>query len=365
MKALTSCTFVVLAGALALGCGPKSDKAFVARMSAAESARPDVDKAVSLYDEAAHNAPRAGDALLAQEAAATLLERAGRVNEADARWVAIATDSRASAFDKGAATLRLVGLRAASENERATQEIAWVKANPAHPAAPKVVRERMLALDDDDARMSLANDILAAPGTGPVAPWLRMEKARIAARAGKLADAVDQLESLANDDPYPKGVLFDDAIDEGSLLALRLGDEAHALRLVERATSERESSWIVGSANRPRFPVIFLRRARLQRTPDAAMAAYREMLNALPEARETGEARFELGVLEAAQGHSAEACTLARELQTRDEKRLVAKCAARFCSAIAIEKPSAETCAVLTERANDDRKGLPRPGLDR
>ena len=160
-------------------------------------------------------------------------------------------------------------------------------------------------------------------------------------------------------------MLFDDAIDEGSLLALRLGDEARALRLVERATGERESSWIVGSANRPRFSAIFLRRARLQRTPDAAMAAYREMLNALPEARETGEARFELGVLEAAQGHLAEACTLARELQTHDEKRLVAKCAARFCSALDLEKPSAETCAVLTERANDDRKGLPRPGLDR
>ena len=89
------------------------------------------------------------------------------------------------------------------------------------------------------------------------------------------------------------------------------------------------------------------------------------MLNALPEARETGEARFELGVLEAAQGHLAEACTLARELQKHDEKRLVAKCAALFCSVLDVEKPSAETCAVLTERANDDRKGLPRPGLDR
>ena len=353
-----------LIGALALGCGPKSDKAFVARMSAAESARADVDKAVALYDDAARQATRGGDALLAQEAAATLLERSGRMNEAEARWVALAADARASDFDRGTAALRLIGLRATSDDARAGQELAWLKTYAAHPAAPKVVRERLLALDDD-GRARLADDLLATPSAAPIAPWLRIEKARIAARAGKFADAVDQYEALATADPYPKGVLFDDALDEGSLLALQLGDRARALRMIERATGARESSWIVGSANRPRFPALFLRRARLQSSPDAAARAYREMIDALPEARETGEARYELGVLEAAQGRGAAACQLAKELQQHDERRLVAKCAVLFCATVASSKPDADACASLNVRADDDRRGVARVVLER
>ena len=71
---------LVLAGVLLAGCGPKADKAFVARMAEAEQARSDVDKAVAIYDDAARRASRAADAMLAREAAATLLERSARTN---------------------------------------------------------------------------------------------------------------------------------------------------------------------------------------------------------------------------------------------------------------------------------------------
>ena len=89
------------------------------------------------------------------------------------------------------------------------------------------------------------------------------------------------------------------------------------------------------------------------------------MIDALPEARETGEARFELGVLEAAQGRGAAACQLAKELQQHDERRLVAKCAVLFCATVASSKPDADACASLNVRADDDRRGVARAVLER
>ncbi len=355
---------LVLAASLALGCGPKSDKAFTARMAAAEAARADVDEAVRRYDEAAREATRAGDALLALEAAATLLERSARMAEADARWSALASDARATPADKGTASLRLARIRARGEGERRAAELAWLRAHPGHPAAPKVLRERFAELEDP-ARAALADELAASPEMAPLAPWLRMEKARAAARAGRVAEAIDAMERLAKDEPYPRGVLFDDAIDEASLLALSLGDRARALALLGLAFGEHERAWIVGSANRPRFPAIFLRRARLQPDAERARAAYRAMLEAVPEAREAGEARYELGQLEAASGKPEAACALGRELVARDGKRLAARCARSFCPSLDVEAASADACASLAERRDEDRRGVARAGLDR
>ncbi len=355
---------VVLAASLALGCGPKSDKAFTSRMAAAEAARADVDEAVRRYDEAAREATRAGDSLRAMEAAATLLERSARMGEAEARWSAIATDARATEADKGTAALRLARLRARDEDARHAAELAWLRAHPGHPAAPKILREH-LADRDDAARASLVDDLLASPAMAPLSPWLRMEKARIAARAGRVAEAIDAMEKLAKDDPYPRGVLFDDALDDASLLALASGDRPRAVRILELAFGEHEHAWIMGSANRPRFPALFLRRARLQPTGDGARAAYRAMLEAVPEARESGEARYELGLLEAKLGKPEAACAIGRELESRDPKRLVARCARAFCPTLGAEPASADLCATLAQRRDEDLRGVPRAGLDR
>jgi tetratricopeptide (TPR) repeat protein len=354
----------VLAASLALGCGPKSDKAFTSRMAAAEAARSDVDEAVRRYDEAAREATRAGDSLRAMEAAATLLERSARMGEAEARWSAIAADARATEADKGTASLRLARIRARDEASRLAAELAWLRAHPAHPAAPKVLRERFAELDDA-ARAVLADDLLASPTMAPLAPWLRMEKARVAARAGRALEAIDAMEKLAKDDPYPRGVLFDDALDEASLLALASGDRGRALRILELAFGEHEHAWVVGSANRPRFPALFLRRARLQPTDEAARVAYRAMLEAVPESREAGEARYELGLLEATLGKPEAACALGRELEARDAKRLVARCARVFCATLGTEPAAPELCATLGQRREDDLRGVPRAGLDR
>ncbi len=351
---------------LALGCGPSSDKAFKARMASAHDARADVDRAVALYDEAARGASRREDAMAAREAAATVLERAARSAEAERRWAAIASDPQASASDKGTAELRLIGLRSANEIERFDAERAWLVAHPSHAAAPKIVREQFLGRESDAARERFADELLALPAAERIAPWLRLEKARIAARAGRLGEAVAAMESLAKADPYPRGVLFDDAVDEGSTLALQLGDAPRARKLLDLAFAEHESAWIVGSANRPRFPAIFLRRARLQDSPDDARRAYRAMIDALPEARETGEARYELALLEQRAGRSREACALGKELVDRDAKRLVARCAVRVCPSLANALPASdEECALLTQRSEDDRRGATKGLFDR
>jgi len=192
-----------------------------------------------------------------------------------------------------------------------------------------------------------------------------MEQARIAARAGRVPEAIDAMEKLAKDEPYPRGVLFDDALDEASLLALTLGDRPRALALLGLAFGEHEHAWIMGSANRPRFPAIFLRRARLQASDEAARVAYRAMLEAVPESREAGEARYELGLLEAKLGNPAAACALGRDLEGRDPKRLVARCARSFCATLGTEPASAETCAPLVQRREEDLRGVPRAGLER
>jgi hypothetical protein len=364
VKRSATVALVALLAGLALGCGPKSDKAFASRMVAAEASRADVDEAVRRYDEAAREATRAGDSLRALEAAATLLERAARMPEAESRWAAIATDARATEADKGSASLRLARIRARDEESRRAAELAWLRSHAGHPAAPKVLRESLAELEDP-ARATLVNDLLASASMAPLAPWLRMENARIAARAGRVEEAIDAMEKLAKDEPYPRGVLFDDALDDASLLALASGDRARAMRILDLAFGEHESAWIVGSANRPRFPALFLRRARLQPSGETARAAYRAMLDAMPESREAGEARYELGLLEAAAGKGEAACALGRELQARDPKRLAARCARAFCPSLTTEPSPAETCAMLTQRRDDDLRGVPRAGLDR
>ena len=340
------------------GCGPSSDKVFKARMASAHEVRADVDRAVALYDEAARGAARREDAMAAREAAATLLERSARGSEAEPRWAAIANDAGASAADKGTAELRLIALRSPNERERFDAERAWLVAHPSHAAAPKIVREQFLGLESDEARTRFADELLAVPAAERIAPWLRLEKARIAARAGRLAEAVAGMEALAKEDPYPRGVLFDDAVDEGSMLALRMGDAPRARRLLDLAFAERESAWLVGSANRPRFPAIFLRRARLQEGVDDARRAYRAMIDAVPEARETGEARYELALLERREGRTREACAVAQELIARDPKRLAARCVVRACANVAGAVPASEDeCAGLDQRREDDRQG--------
>lgn len=351
--------------AFSLGCGPSSDKAFGARMASAHDARADVDRAVALYDEAAAGATRSEDSMAAREAAATLLERSARSQEAEARWSAIAEDPRASANDRGTAALRLVGLRSADEPARVEGERAWLRANASHPAAPKIVREQLLSFESDADRERFANELLASPSASRIAPWLRLEKARIAARAGRLAEAVAAMEALAKEDPYPRGVLFDDAIDEGSLLALRMGDAARARTLLDLAFAERESAWLVGSANRPRFPAIFLRRARLQTSAEASRAAYRAMIDAVPEARETGEARYELALIEHGSGRAGDACALAKELIVRDAKRLAARCVARACPSAPALPSTEDECAALAQRREEDRSGATKSLFER
>lgn len=351
---------------LAVACGPSSDKAFKARMASAHEARADVDRAVALYDDAARGAARSEDAMAAREAAATLLERSARTADADQRWAAIASDPHASASDKGTAELRLIGLRSANDTERFDAERAWLVAHPSHAAAPKIVREQFLGRESDAARERLADELLAIPSADRITPWLRLEKARIAARAGRIGEAVAAMEALAKADPYPRGVLFDDAVDEGSTLSLLLGDAPRALRLLDSAFAEHESAWIVGSANRPRFPAIFLRRARLQESPEAARRAYRAMIDALPEAREAGEARFELALLEHQAARPREACALAKELMDRDPKRLAARCAVRACPSLAVPLPASDDdCGLLTQRRDDDRRGNAQGLFDR
>ena len=177
------------------GCGPSSDKVFKARMASAHEVRADVDRAVALYDEAARGAARREDAMAAREAAATLLERSARGSEAEPRWAAIANDAGASAADKGTAELRLIALRSPNERERFDAERAWLVAHPSHAAAPKIVREQFLGLESDEARTRFADELLAVPAAERIAPWLRLEKARIAARAGRLAEAVAGMEA--------------------------------------------------------------------------------------------------------------------------------------------------------------------------
>lgn len=358
--------FATCVAVLALGCGPSSDKVFKARMASAHEARADVDRAVALYDDAARGAARSEDAMAAREAAATLLERSARTAEAERRWAAIASDPQASASDKGTAELRLIGLRSANEVERFEAERAWLVAHPSHAAAPKIVREQFLGRESDAARERFADELLALPAADRIAPWLRLEKARIAARAGRLGEAVAAMELLAKADPYPRGVLFDDAVDEGSTLALQLGDAPRARRLLDLAFAEHESAWIVGSANRPRFPAIFLRRARLQESPEAARRAYRAMIDAVPEAREAGEARYELALLEHQAARPREACALAKELVERDAKRLAARCVARACPSVSGALPASEDeCGLLAQRFDDDRRGALKGLFDR
>ena len=346
------------------GCGPKGDRVFAARMASAEACRGDVDKAVALFDEAARGATRAGDAMLALEAGATRLERAERTAEALGRWDALRTDVRATATDKGSAALRIVALHEAIHGEKfgekSDEKLVWLRAYVNHPAAPGVVRELLLARVSDDDRGALADELLAAETMKPVWPWLRLEKARIAARAGQKRHAMEALEALAADEAYAHGVLFDDALDEASVLALQLGDRERALAILDRAADARESAWFVGSANRPKFAGIFLRRARIEPTPAMARKAYREFLDAMPEAREALEARYELGVLEAEAGHKKEACDEARALKARGEGLLVAKCAHRFCAEVEGGRASEKECVVLTDRADRDRLGGPR-----
>ena len=351
---------VGFAAVAVLGCGPRMDPAFSARMAGADQARSDVPKAVRLYDEAARSALRSSERVLAREAAAALLERAGDLDGAANRWAAIEGDSEAPEAERAAASLRGIALRAPSDAARRSGERAWLERFPGHALAPRVLREHLAASESDDARVNLLDGLLALPAARALAPWLRLEKARLDARAGRTAAAIDGFEALATDDTYPTGALFDDALDEGSRLALTLGDTSRALRFLDRAFDARETAWLIGSAIRPRFPSMFLRRARLQATPEAARTAYRAMVEAMPEAREAGEARFELGLLEAAAGEAGAACKLARDLESRDPLRLVARCAYRFCPSAGATHASEEACAALALRIADDRAGRVR-----
>lgn len=335
-----ACRWLAYAALLA-ACGGRH-VAFEARLSAAERAQTAGrwQEAAQRYDDAANAATVPRDREHAQYLAARLRVANGQVAAG-----ASALEHLAKATPPGEhsaeAAFQLARLHAAQGDPAGWAEMeAVVLAFPANGVG-RVALQGVLAHDDERAGPAAELAHIEALARGPLektdlAQTLAYRAASCEERLGRLQAARDAYVAVATRFPYPFGRLFDDALWHASELDETLGHPERAILDLERMLSARESSHVMGSYERPRFPPAFLRIAALyrDRLGDRALAraAYRRAYDELGASSPLrDDAAWEEAALFLADGDARAACERLRALVSATPDSRYVPCATEQC----------------------------------
>ncbi len=264
--ALYACALIAVACG-APSRGPGYARAF-AQGEEAESAG-HYEEAADRYEQASTSARAPRERDYARHAAALMYARAGDRSKAWTILQALAQEGSpeeaALAADE-AARMRIDG----GEEEAGWADLRAALLRFPNAGVARSALHRLLS-HEDETKGPRATLALLETLRGPLDGTLRGSEVayEIALRLERLdqtAEARDAFAEVARRWPYPRGPLFDDALFHASLLDEKLGRYGAAIDDLRRMLAVRESSWIAGSYERPRFDVAKMRIADLYAT---------------------------------------------------------------------------------------------------
>ena len=334
-----------LAGSAGPGCaGPDRGKAYVAAYAAGEAAvgAGRFADAAARFDEAAKGAKVPRDADHARYLAARALASAGDFAGAAARLRAIA-DASPPLEDSAAAAYAICEMQLARGDDAAWSGLLEVAHRfPSSGVGRPALRHLVAHLDErDGSAATLAYLEKLAPsfeGTD-LAETIAYETALHLAALGQDQRARGAFVAMARRWHYPHGAFWDDGLYRASVIDEKLGRYEDAAKLLAEMLDERESSWIVGTYERPRYEPAMVRlcaiaRDRLHDRPKAR-ACFDRLYREFTTSELRDDALWEEARLFREDGDVASACDrLATLTQEFPDSRFV-PCAVAECPSVA------------------------------
>ncbi len=260
-RSLFSSDLLPLSYLLLAACAPSRgaayDRAF-AQAARAESAGRFAEAARG-YDDAATAAVRPRDRDQARWDAAESLAHAGNIAEAAARYSAMAFDPSSEHRAEAAYRAALAGIEH-GDPDRGWQEMEQVPRRfPSHGVAHVAVRRLVGHADEEGPSAALAE--LRSLERDLASTELEELVAFLAAQhletSGVAEVAREAYSRIADRWPYPFGAFWDDALWHASLLDEKLGRYPAAVDDLERMVRERETTFLVGSYERPLYVALY------------------------------------------------------------------------------------------------------------
>jgi tetratricopeptide (TPR) repeat protein len=337
MTLLRAAVLAAATGGCAAG-GSAFDVAF-ARGQQAEGLGHFTDAAAA-YEQAARVAQRGPDRGQAQWDTAMMLVRSGPLSEALTRLDAIGADGGEHAAE---ACYRAALLRV----ERGDAAAGWTQLRqvavrfPSHGVADLAVRRIVQHAGETGGSQGALRELHgleAVAGASDLGQLLAYLTAQEIESDGDSEGALAAYRRIADRWPYPFGSFFDEARWHASLLDEKLGRIQDAIDDLERMVADRETSFLVGTYERPRYVPAIFRIAALWQSldePARARAAYHRLYSEFRESTSRDDALW----LEAAswrqEGHLEQACDLLSTLIREFPDSRYVPCALAQCSALA------------------------------
>lgn len=223
------------------------------------------------------------------------------------------------------------------ERERSIAALTWVvEEHPESGLAGRALRLLLEAASDaPPAEVAAWLDVLyGRVGSSDLGDDVLTHRARILRAAGDRAGAVQALERLAADHPYPHGQRWDDALWTLADLALEADDPERAAAYLRRMIAEVSGDILPGGQIPPLVPRASLRLGRLYRDeladPRRAEATFRATASRFPKSLSWDDALADLGELQLAQGRLVEGCATLERLLAATEVGRARRRAARL-----------------------------------
>lgn len=317
---------VLLLGLLG-SCAPSYadgyQSAFAAGLRAQNAGR--WEEAASFFDQAADLGARYKDRDEARLLYAEAMERLGRLEDAEAAYRKVESESQGryqgvrAAFALG----RLVWqMRGFEEGEAET--LRAVRTYPTSGLVRHAVK-RLLSFIEERGGAALALTWLE-----PLERELRSTEAgeavtyeygSLLARLDRKEESIQVLLRLARSHPYPNGSLTDDAFYLASLWLDDLGRTQEAIDVLEEMLKVQEEAHLGHSYRRPRFPSGVLRIAVLYRDRlkdrEAARKNFWRVYEQYFDSRQTDDALWAVARMEKEDGRADLACEALETLRTK------------------------------------------------
>jgi hypothetical protein len=253
------------------GCiGPDRGKDYVANYAAGEAAVGGgrFAEGASRFDDAAKGAKVRRDGEHARYLAARALASAGNHAGAALRLRAIA-DASPPLEDSASAAYAICEMQLASGDEAGWSGLLDVARRFPSSGVGRPALRRLIAHEDEAQGARAALDYLEhlAPtfATTDLAETMAYEIALHLAGIGEDARARDAFVTMARHWRYPHGAFWDDGLYRASVLDEKLGRYEDAAALLVEMLGERESSWLLGTYERPRYEPGMIRLCALAR----------------------------------------------------------------------------------------------------
>jgi TolA-binding protein len=261
------------AGALAAlvacaGCvGPDRGGAYVAAYAAGETAVASgrFAEGAARFDEAAKTAKVGRDGDHARYLAARALATAGDRADAATRLRTIA-DASPPLEDSAQAANAICEMQTAEAAQACFLDVArrFPSSGVARPALLRAIA-REEEQNGTPATLTWIEGLASTFEQTDLAETVAYETALHLAATGEDQRALDSFLSMTKHWRYPHAAFWDDGLYRASVLEEKLGRYDEAMRLLAEMLAERESSWLVGSYERPRYEPAMVRLCALAR----------------------------------------------------------------------------------------------------